>query len=51
MGEYLINPQISTLRLSMGTNIKIYSCRYTTDATCEAGTVHPSGAPESTTGC
>ena len=50
LGEYPIEPQISTIKLSMGTSIKIYSCRYRTDATCETGTVHSSGAPELTTG-
>jgi len=50
LGEYPIESQISTIKLSMGTNMKIYSCRYTTDATCETGTVYPSGAPEFTTG-
>jgi hypothetical protein len=50
LGEYPIEPQISTIKLSMGTNIKIYSCRYTTDATCETWTVYPSGVPEFITG-
>ena len=45
-----MEPQISTIKLSMGTNIKIASFRYTTDATCETGTVYPSGAPEFTIG-